>query len=111
MPCLFIGASLALALLAFAEPIHTASAAGLDSCKADAERICPGITPGDGKLIGCLKEPKKFARRKFWDSLPSVGLAVGLRDLLAVRWSKSWRTRPRVRLAASPYAPQVSGDI
>ena len=48
-------ASLALALLAFAEPIHTVNAAGLDSCKADAERICPGITPGGGKLIGCLE--------------------------------------------------------
>ena len=44
-------ASLALALLAFAEPIHTVNAAGLDSCKA-------GITPGGGKLIGCLKEHK-----------------------------------------------------
>ena len=51
-------ASLALALLAFAQPIHTVNAAGLDSCKADAERICPGITPGGGKLIGCLKEHK-----------------------------------------------------
>jgi len=35
-----------------------ASAAGLDQCKADAARICPGITPGGGKLIGCLKEHK-----------------------------------------------------
>ena len=58
MPRLLTAASLALALLAFAQPIHTVNAAGLDSCKADAERICPGITPGGGKLIGCLKEHK-----------------------------------------------------
>ena len=25
-------------------------------CKADAARLCPGVTPGGGKLIGCLKQ-------------------------------------------------------
>jgi hypothetical protein len=29
---------------------------GLAACKADAERICPGVEPGGGRLIGCLKE-------------------------------------------------------
>jgi hypothetical protein len=33
-----------------------ANAAGLAACKADAARLCPGITPGGGKLAGCLKE-------------------------------------------------------
>jgi len=27
-------------------------------CKADAERICAGIAPGDGKIIACLKQHK-----------------------------------------------------
>src|ERR1700722_8825159 len=48
---------------------------------------------------------RKSAPRRFCDSLLPVGHAVGLRDLLAVRWSRSGHTRPRVRLAASPYAP------
>jgi len=52
-------ASLSLALIALAGPIQTAKAAGpLAQCKADAERICPGIEPGGGKLMGCLKEHK-----------------------------------------------------
>jgi len=51
-------ASLSLAMIAFAAPLQTANAAGLAQCKADAERICPGIEPGGGKLIGCLKEHK-----------------------------------------------------
>jgi hypothetical protein len=28
----------------------------LAACKADAAKICPGVEPGGGKLIGCLKE-------------------------------------------------------
>ena len=25
-------------------------------CKADAARLCPGVQPGGGKLLGCLKQ-------------------------------------------------------
>jgi hypothetical protein len=25
-------------------------------CKADAARLCPGVKPGGGKLLGCLKQ-------------------------------------------------------
>jgi hypothetical protein len=28
----------------------------LSYCRSDVARLCPGITPGGGKLIGCLKE-------------------------------------------------------
>jgi hypothetical protein len=28
----------------------------LAACKADAEKICPGVAPGGGKLIECLKQ-------------------------------------------------------
>ena len=50
-------ASLAVALIALINQ-HAAHAQGaaLAACKADAERICPGVKPGGGKLIGCLKE-------------------------------------------------------
>lgn len=51
-------ALLPVALIALNQ--HTAHAQGargaLAACKADAERICPGVKPGGGKLIGCLKE-------------------------------------------------------
>jgi hypothetical protein len=46
----------ALALLGSAV---TANAAGLSYCKADAERLCPGVEPGGGKIIACLKEHKE----------------------------------------------------
>ena len=56
--------SLAVALLivlANQRALHAQGATGgargaLAACKADAERICPGVTPGGGKLIGCLKQ-------------------------------------------------------
>jgi len=46
----------ALALLGSAV---TANAAGLSYCKADAERLCPGVEPGGGKIVACLKEHKE----------------------------------------------------
>lgn len=27
-------------------------------CKPDAERLCPGVQPGGGRIIGCLKAHK-----------------------------------------------------
>ena len=31
---------------------------GLSYCKSDMERLCPGVQPGGGRIIGCLKEHK-----------------------------------------------------
>lgn len=59
----FATASLAVALIALVNQhaVHAQEATGrtggaLAACKADAERICPGVKPGGGRLIGCLKE-------------------------------------------------------
>ncbi len=48
---------LGVALILLSCP-HTANAQGgkLASCRADAKRICPDVTPGGGKLIECLKQ-------------------------------------------------------
>jgi len=54
-----LAAALALAALlsTFSVPQAVKAQGGaLAACKADAERICPGVTPGGGKLIGCLKQ-------------------------------------------------------
>ena len=29
------------------------------ACKADVEKLCPGVTPGDGKIKACMKEHRK----------------------------------------------------
>jgi hypothetical protein len=50
-------ASLAVTLIALTHH-HAAQAQGgaLAACKADAEKICPGVKPGGCKMLGCLKE-------------------------------------------------------
>jgi hypothetical protein len=32
-----------------------ANAQALAYCKADAQRLCPGVPPGGGRLVKCLK--------------------------------------------------------
>ena len=34
-------------------------AAAMRYCKADFERLCPGVQPGGGRIIGCLKAHKE----------------------------------------------------
>jgi hypothetical protein len=51
-----------------------AAKAPLALCNADAEKICHGVHPGDGKIIACLKQHK--------DEL-SVGCAKALKALKA----------------------------
>jgi len=48
-----------LAAFALLGSAMAANAAGLSYCKADAERLCPGVPPGGGRLIACLKEHKE----------------------------------------------------
>jgi hypothetical protein len=51
-----------------------AAKAPLALCKADAERICPGVVPGGGKIVACLKQHKDEV---------SVGCAKALKALKA----------------------------
>jgi Cysteine rich repeat len=48
-----ISTVVSVALMAFAA---SASAASLQFCKEDAARLCPGVEPGKGRLIKCMKE-------------------------------------------------------
>lgn len=48
-----------LVLVSFPGSALTAKAASLLSyCKADAERLCPGVPPGGGRIVACLKANK-----------------------------------------------------
>jgi hypothetical protein len=54
-----IASTLSLAALAPAAPNAFAQAAGMQYCKADVARLCPGVQPGGGRIIGCLKAHKE----------------------------------------------------
>src|SRR4029079_1555802 len=50
-------ALLSLGVVVLPGSTRTANAAEpLSYCKSDVARLCPGIAPGGGKLLGCLKE-------------------------------------------------------
>jgi Cysteine rich repeat len=52
-----VASVLVVVLSSLAGPtVRAQGGATLAHCKADAEKICPGVTPGGGKLIECLKQ-------------------------------------------------------
>jgi hypothetical protein len=53
-----IASALSLAALTSAAP-NAFAQAGLQYCKADFARLCPGVQPGGGRIIGCLKAHKE----------------------------------------------------
>jgi hypothetical protein len=64
-----------LSALALASLSQFASAAGGDAmkyCKPDVERLCPGVEPGGGKIVACLKAHKMDM---------SVGCAMALKKM------------------------------
>jgi hypothetical protein len=63
-----------LATVALLLSVATANAAGLSYCKADADRLCPGVEPGGGKIVACLKEHKEEV---------SIGCAKAIKKMKA----------------------------
>ena len=47
-----------LVLVSFPGSALTAKAGLLSYCRADAERLCPGVPPGGGRIVACLKAHK-----------------------------------------------------
>ncbi len=66
-----IAAIACMALMTFAGSA-SAQMAGFAFCKADAARLCPGIEPGGGRLIKCMKAHKEEV---------SIGCAKELKKL------------------------------
>jgi cysteine rich repeat protein len=55
-----IASALSLAALVSTAPYALAQqAAAMKYCKADFERLCPGVQPGGGRIIACLKSHKE----------------------------------------------------
>ena len=51
--------TITVAALLFATLAQAQSAAVKEACKADVEKFCPGITPGGGRLMECMKPHRK----------------------------------------------------
>jgi len=47
------------ALMSAAPSALAQQAAAMKYCKADFERLCPGVQPGGGRIVGCLKAHKE----------------------------------------------------
>src|SRR5262245_60695247 len=72
---LTVASLLSLAVISLAGSTQAAKAATpLALCNADAERICPGVAPGGGKIIACLKQHKDDV---------SIGCAKALKAMKA----------------------------
>jgi hypothetical protein len=55
-----IASALSLAALVCAQSSALAQQAeAMKYCKADVARLCPGVQPGGGRIIGCLKAHKE----------------------------------------------------
>jgi hypothetical protein len=70
-----IASALTLATLVIAESSALAQRAeAMKYCRADVERLCPGVPMGGGRIIACLKEHKMEV---------SVGCAKALQAMKA----------------------------
>jgi hypothetical protein len=70
---LAVPAVLAIALFALSD-VALAQMQAMRYCRADVERLCPGVQPGGGHIAHCLKAHKMEM---------SVGCAMALRKLKA----------------------------
>ena len=53
-----IALACALAAPAFAQDAPKGNGAVAEACKGDVEKLCPGVQPGEGRVLACLKEHK-----------------------------------------------------
>ena len=53
-----IATASAMALLSLTNVARAQMEQVMHACKPDIERLCAGVPPGGGRIIGCLKEHK-----------------------------------------------------
>jgi hypothetical protein len=68
----FALASVGVAALLLLPQFALAAGDAMKYCKPDVERLCPGIEPGGGRIVACLKAHKMDM---------SVGCAMALKKM------------------------------
>ena len=69
-----VASLVSLALVGLHGSVLAAQADGIAFCKSDVARLCPGVQPGGGRIVGCLKEHKMEV---------SVGCAQAMKKMKA----------------------------
>jgi Cysteine rich repeat len=69
-----IAVAASIAFIASTESGALAQAGAMSYCKADVARLCPGVQPGGGRIVGCLKAHKMEV---------SVGCAKAIQQMKA----------------------------
>jgi len=68
----FAVASFSMLALASLPLVALAAGDAMKYCKPDVERLCPGVEPGGGRIVACLKAHKMDM---------SVGCAMALKKM------------------------------
>ncbi len=68
----FAVASFSMLALASLSQVALAAGDAMKYCKPDVERLCPGVEPGGGRIVACLKAHKMDM---------SVGCAMALKKM------------------------------
>jgi hypothetical protein len=68
----FAVASFSILALASLPQVALAAGDAMKYCKPDVERLCPGVEPGGGRIVACLKAHKMDM---------SVGCAMALKKM------------------------------
>jgi hypothetical protein len=68
----FAVASFSILALASLPQVALAAGDAMKYCKPDVERLCPGVEPGGGRIVACLKAQKMDM---------SVGCAMALKKM------------------------------
>jgi hypothetical protein len=70
-------AAFASPALAQTRPLTPDMQAALETCRPDIERLCPGVAPGDGRIMACMREHRSEIRQACRAAILSAAAAGG----------------------------------
>ena len=73
----FVAGVSAIALASLSQVATAQMEEVMKYCKADAERLCPGVEPGGGRIVKCLKAHKMEMSIGCGKTLQSIKAKMG----------------------------------